>query len=240
LPGCAYVTAASDGIAESYNNKYGVSKPTTILNVFPLGNRPQKFKNSGNSSLRLYWFSQTIGPGRGLEDIIKAMGVLKGYEIELHLRGIIKNNYEQKLINLTIEKAVNPERINFHEPASPDKMVSIASENDVGLALEKNINHNRRICLTNKIFTYLLADNAIIATNTDGQKKIMDDIGGAGFSYEQGDIDALAKGLKNWYENRSELNKARSESWEWGEKKYNWDVEKVKLLNLINNLIPVN
>jgi len=188
----------------------------------------------------LYWFSQTIGPDRGLEDIVKAMGALKGYEIELHLRGVIKKNYEQKLINLAIVKAVNPEKIFFYEADSPENMIHLAAGYDVGLALEQNINHNRNICLTNKIFTYLLAGNAIIATNTDGQKRIMNDIRGAGFSYEQGNIDALAKGLKYWYENRSELNKARRKSWEWGEKKYNWAAEKVKLLNLINNLIPRN
>jgi len=64
----------------------------------------------------------------------------------------------------------------------------------------------------------------------------MDDIGGAGFSYEQGDIDVLAKGLKYWYENRSELNKARRKSWEWGENKYNWDIEKRKYLKIIHDL----
>jgi hypothetical protein len=35
LAGCAYVTAASPGIADAYQAEYGIAPPTTVLNVFP-------------------------------------------------------------------------------------------------------------------------------------------------------------------------------------------------------------
>src|SRR5260370_1251501 len=74
LPQCCYVTAASPGIAGAYASKYGIPTPTSILNVFPLAERPLRFRETRpDGPLRLYWFSQTIGPGRGLENVIRAM-----------------------------------------------------------------------------------------------------------------------------------------------------------------------
>jgi glycosyltransferase involved in cell wall biosynthesis len=39
------------------------------------------------SPLKLFWFSQSIGFERGLEDVIEAIGLLKNQKIELHLLG---------------------------------------------------------------------------------------------------------------------------------------------------------
>jgi hypothetical protein len=40
LPGCAFVTAASPGIAEAYAETYGIARPTVVLNVFPRAQAP--------------------------------------------------------------------------------------------------------------------------------------------------------------------------------------------------------
>jgi len=61
----------------------------------------------------------------------------------------------------------------------------------------------------------------------------METIGDAGFSYEPGDVNALARGLRLWYENRNILQKARQESWDWGTRRFNWDLEKKKLVQQV-------
>jgi hypothetical protein len=82
LPACSFVTAASPGIAAAYMTKYGIPMPTSILNVFSLAERPQQFRMTvAKGPMRLYWFSQTVGLGRGLEDVIRAMGKLRDCEI---------------------------------------------------------------------------------------------------------------------------------------------------------------
>jgi hypothetical protein len=76
LPQCAHLTAASPLIAEPYQKDYGVMM-TPILNVFPLSEAPCEPAEPSSRRGRLpslYWFSQTIGPGRGLEEIVKTMG----------------------------------------------------------------------------------------------------------------------------------------------------------------------
>jgi glycosyltransferase involved in cell wall biosynthesis len=234
LPGCCYVTAASPGIAAAYQAKYGIPMPTSILNVFPLAQRRQQFRvTAPNGPIRLYWFSQTIGLRRGLEDVIRAMGKLPDCEIELHLRGLARPDDWKHLQDLAAANGVQPHAMVLHAPSPPDEMIRAAAEFDVGLALEQPVSLNRDLCLTNKIFSYLLAGNAIAATATKGQRPIVEGIGKAGFLYAPGDIDALANGLRRWSQDREQLQHARCEAWSWGTHPFNWELEKKKLLDVV-------
>jgi glycosyltransferase involved in cell wall biosynthesis len=238
LPRCSYVTAASPGIAEAYNARYGIPLPTTILNVFPLAERPRELRGTPpDGPLRLYWFSQTIGLGRGLEDVIQAMGQLKGCKIELHLRGRWAGRYKEGLFSLATSVGVLRQQIYSHDPEPQSEMIRLAALHDVGLALERKDTENHDLCLANKIFTYLLAGNAVIATATRGQQLIMETIGEAGFSYEPGDVNALVRCLRLWYENRNFLQQAREKSWDWGTRRFNWDLEKKKLVQQVDAVL---
>jgi glycosyltransferase involved in cell wall biosynthesis len=116
-------------------------------------------------------------------------------------------------------------------------MIRAASEFDVGLALEQPVSLNRDICLTNKIFAYLLAGNAIAATATTGQKPIIDTIGKAGFLYQPGDVDGLAEGLRYWSQDREQLQIARQQAWWHGTRTFNWDIEKKKFLEVVGGIL---
>jgi glycosyltransferase involved in cell wall biosynthesis len=235
LPACSYVSAASPGIAEAYRSKYPIPHPATVLNVFRLAERPSDFRSTDASgTLRLYWFSQTVGLGRGLEDVIAAMGKLRNCSIELHVRGRCTPQIKRALQLLGDSAGVSRERIITHPPASPGDMIEMAGEYDVGMALERRDSENHDLCLSNKIFTYLLAGNAVVATRTRAQRALMDTIGEAGFSYDPGNIDSLATGLRRWYEDRQLLHQARRQSWEWGTRQFNWDCEKKNFLQLVH------
>jgi len=238
LPACCYVTAGSSGIAAAYQSKYGIAMPTSILNVFALAERPSQFRPTASSGpLRLYWFSQTVGPGRGLAGVIRAMGKLRSCDIELHLRGLARPEHWRQLQDLAATNGVRPSAVILHGPLPSDEMIRAASEFDVGMALEYPVSLNRDICLTNKIFSYLLAGNAIAATATTAQKSIFDVIGKAGFLFEPGDIDALAEGLRCWSENREQLQTARQQAWSWGTDCFNWDIEKRRFLQVVEGVM---
>lgn len=238
LPECDYITASSPFIAEAYENKYRIPRPTTILNVFPLSMRPASFRPTRKDRpLRIYWFSQTIGKQRGLEDAVRAMGALPGYDIELHLQGVPATGYLNKLLELATSTGANPNKVVVHLPVPPDDLIQIAAEYDVGLALEPGRDANNKMALSNKIFVYLLAGNAVVATATKAQRLLMADIPDVGFCYEPGDVDALARCLKRWYEDRNALDRARRQAWDWGSRRYNWDIEKKKFLEVIERIL---
>jgi glycosyltransferase involved in cell wall biosynthesis len=238
LPGCSYVTAASLGIAQAYREKFSIPLPTTILNVFPLSERPSQFRPTPpDGPLRLYWFSQTIGTGRGLHDVVYALGQLKHCDIELHLRGRWASGFQAELFALADSLGLPRHRIQAHPPAPPANMVRLAAEYEIGLALELQDTHNHDICVSNKLFTYLLAGNAIVATATAGQQSIMQIVCQAGFSYRPGDAAAFARRLLLWYENRNILEQARRVSWDWGTCRFNWDVEKKTFLQTVEKAL---
>jgi glycosyltransferase involved in cell wall biosynthesis len=238
LQGCCYVTAASPGIASAYHAKYGIPMPTSILNVFSVAERPLEFRTPESSGpLRLYWFSQTIGPGRGLEDVIRAIGKLRHYRVELHLRGNVRPEYWKHLRGLAMTEGVAPDALFLLGPCAPDELIREAAEFDVGLALEHPTSVNKDLCLSNKLFSYILAGNAIAATATAAQRDILEVIGGAGFLYAPGDVDALVRGLRMWIQDRAMLLRARQESWFWGTQRFKWEIEKGKFLRVIDGVL---
>jgi hypothetical protein len=121
--------------------------------------------------------------------------------------------------------------------SAPREMIRAAAEFDVGLELEQPGSLNQDLCLTNRIFSYLLPGNAIAATSTAGQRPIIEAIGRVGFLYEPGDVDALANGLRSWSHHRQQLGQARWEAWSCGTRQFNWDVEKKKLLDVVNDVL---
>lgn len=238
LPHCNYLTAASPLIAEGYSRQYSIKLPETILNVFPLSSRPMEFRRTDTAApLTLYWFSQTIGARRGLEDVIEAMGRSRSATMELHLRGDWQVGYEEELRAFAGTVGLNQQQIIWHTIASPEEMVRLACEYDVSLALEQPVSENRDICLTNKIFAYLLAGNAIVATATRGQKELLREIKGAAFYYEPGDVDALARQLQAWERDRSSLEHSRRCAWRFGSDKFNWDIEKKKFVSIVKKAL---
>lgn len=232
----SYVTASSPEIGALYLSEHGV-RPTTILNVFPRGSRACNLPRTENEALSLHWFSQTVGPDRGIEDVILAMGRLRDQAIILHLRGRWAPGYRSALTRLASDCGLDAGRIVQHEPACPSDMVRLAQGHDVGLALEVPASVARSTCLTNKLFTYILAGNALVLTQTPAQAAIAQEIGPTALCYPRGDIGTLAARLRLWHDDRSALRGAQAESARHGEMRYNWDVEKEKFLSVVENAL---
>src|SRR6185312_8638387 len=115
-------------IADAYRRKYGVN-PITINNTFPLPSRVPEIAVSDHPGLKLYWFSQTIGPDRGLEDVVRAMGLAEAPG-ELHLRGRADTKYVRELRQLACDYAPRVE-LAIHAPVAPDEMVAMCRGYDV-------------------------------------------------------------------------------------------------------------
>jgi peptidoglycan/xylan/chitin deacetylase (PgdA/CDA1 family)/glycosyltransferase involved in cell wall biosynthesis len=235
---CSYLTAAAPLIADAYSRKYKLPLPATVLNVFPFADRPPTFRQQDPTApLTLYWFSQVIGARRGLEEIVCAIGSCGSSNISLHLRGQWQPDFETRLRDLAKLCGLREEQIVSHGLASPDDMIRLSAEYDVGLALEQPISENRDICVTNKICTYLLAGNAVIASATRGQQLLMDQLPDCGLCYKPGEVETVARQLKEWERDRAQLEHLRRNAWRYGEQRYNWEIEKQKLLTAVEQAL---
>jgi len=231
LPGARFLTASSRPIAEAYAAKYGVTA-ATIHNVFPLPARPPDLESRPEGPLRLYWFSQTVGPGRGLEEAIAAAGV-SGIEGELHLRGAIAESYRETLRKLAREKAPRL-ALTMHPPGPPDEMTALASAFDIGLSLEQPLSLNRPLCLTNKALVCLVAGLALVMTDTPGQRPLREELGDQALVVSPGDVQALAAGFRRFANDRRYLLDCQRASWKAAATRWHWEhsEERGKLLRL--------
>lgn len=222
LPRAAFLTASSAGIAAAYRQTYGL-EPAVIHNTFPLPPRAPDVRRCEPGTLRVYWFSQTIGPGRGLEEAVRALG-RAGVAARLTLRGRPRPGYIQALVRLAEECAVRVAIV--HEPpAPPDDMVDLARGHDVGLASEMPTSRSRAACLPNKAFTYILAGLAVAMTDTPGQHALGADLAEGAALSAPGDIDALAGNLARWARDETALASARKAAWQAAVRRWHWEHE---------------
>ncbi len=153
---CSYCLTTSDALAETLAHCLQAPKPTVIYNVFPWAERQQMDqlqRDRRNLHLpSLHWFSQTIGPGRGLETLFQALPYLT-LPIEIHLRGNYSESTRQWL-----EPLVPPawrDRLFIHSTVPNAELLSRIAEHDIGLALECTDIPSRNLTITNKLGQYL-------------------------------------------------------------------------------------
>lgn len=218
VPQAAYVTVGSAAIGRACEERFNIT-PVTINNVFRLPDPPADGSSGG--PLRLYWFSQTIGPGRGLDEVVRAVGAA-GIPAELHLRGVAIPEYAASLDAL--RRAVAPRlRLVQHPTSDPDAMVGACRGFDVGLSVEPGLTLNNALSLSNKALTYPLAGLALVLTRTPGQRVLAEHLGPNAIVYAPGDVGALASGLARWHEDRDALSDARHASWKAARDRWRWD-----------------
>jgi glycosyltransferase involved in cell wall biosynthesis len=235
LPRCDYVSVPSQCIADRLVEQYNIPKPLVLYNAFPLrlaeGLLPPN-QRQVRPVIRLYWVGQTIGPGRGIEEAIEALGML-GEGVELHLRGKLAEGYDSTVRALCRKYGVAGKVI-LHPPVDHDDFIRTMREFDVGLALERPENPNYSRTVTNKLFACLLAGLAVAATNTPGQREVLEQAPSAGFLYPAGDAAALAEGLRRWINDRDALRAAQQFAWEAARDRFCWDQEKEKFLRIFD------
>ncbi len=232
LPAAVYISGASPLIAESYKRIYPGKKLITLNNVFSK-QFVQPLHSNADTGIKLFWFSQNIGPNRGLEVIVEAMNKVKG-KVSLHLLGNNKNTeYYQSLLSISKK----PEQIHLIAPVEPEEVFKVAAKFDIGLASELPLSENRNLCLTNKIFTYVMAGNCILASDTDAQKAFMESSPGIGLLYKANDADDLVLKLDMLISDRKQLHTFKINSLSAGTDWCNWESERKKLLDVVAGAI---
>jgi len=233
IPQVNYLSVSSPGIGEAYRQIFPDIDPLVILNVFPLQKEIRLKETLAASKLKLLWFSQTIGPSRGLEDIFGALAQLNNDQIELHLLGDLPPASHSYLAGIS----AGIPGVHIHSPSAPDELFAFASQFDIGLALETGFCLNNELALSNKIFTYMQTGLAIIASDTSGQKQLMQSHPGAGKVYEKKNVTMLADIVKAYFDDRRQLLLAKKESRAAACRELNWEMESQLFLKKVNELI---
>jgi len=229
LNNARFCMTTSRALSDRLAKEYCCQPPHIIYNVFPSYVRRDE-TDFNKRPLKLFWFSQTIGPGRGLENFITILKNIS-QKIELHLLGAISNSFREYLSELGPSHL----KIRFHGLVEEKKLPAIISSFDIGLALELTDPLSRNYTITNKYFQYLQAGLPIISSKTFGQNEVFS-IFRPGFLLPQNPDAKKIAALEHWLNNPEKLKEAKKNA-ELTSQYYNWEIESGKLSDIVDEAI---
>ncbi|MBK8284621.1 MAG: hypothetical protein IPK97_06860 [Ahniella sp.] len=216
------ILAASPLMAQGLSNRY--HRPVDcILNVFdvPLAALPTA------PSPALLWQSQTVGPERGLEDILRVFAHMPSPP-RLCLRGMVSDSYRLTLTNLLTSLGLPSETIEFLPYCAPQDLLANTRGYRAGLALECAPDENRRNCLTNKIFEYLAAGVPIVLSDTPAHRALLPELGASSVLIDLRQPEAAARRLSDWLSADRDTQQRAAEA--LAETRFNWQLESRRLV----------
>ena len=235
LPQADYISVSSPLIAEAYKKLFPAKSPIILCNVFNHNPNIKHSPRNPNDTIKLFWFSQTIGTNRGLNDAIDALILLKDYPFELHLLGYLPDDVRSIFTKRLLKEPTI--KIYFHEPLPPDELAVFASQFDIGLALEPGFSINNELALSNKIFTYLQAGLGIVASDTQAQSDLINQYHSIGKVYQKGNAQLLADVLLFYHQNRDKLYETQAASLVLAREELNWEIEQQKFLAVVEKAL---
>jgi glycosyltransferase involved in cell wall biosynthesis len=231
LQRAVYTTTTSQALSDSLHRAYGGKMPIVITNSFPL--EPLPLVRVKQLVPEFFWFSQTIGPGRGLEEFVRGW-VLCLNPSRLTLLGHPADGYREQLFRLIPPQLHS--QIQIMPPVPPNELHRSIARYDIGLSLEKNTPESRNLTITNKILQYLNAGLAVVASDTAGQREVRTQALSSVEIYDMRNPSELADKLDQLIGDPSKIGAMQFSAREAAETVYNWGRESSRLLSLVEQL----
>ncbi|MDF1731426.1 MAG: glycosyltransferase [Minwuia sp.] len=238
LNNAVHATTTSHALADALVQAYGCAKPEVIHNSFPSGERlttDGRIVDRTDSAIpSITWFSQTIGPGRGLEILMKAIMLIDA-PFQLHLRGTPRPGFVQELM-----APLSPEvrgRVHLHAQVPQEELLSRLSEHDIGYCGERSDKPNSDLTIANKVFEYMRAGLAIVASDTAGQKEVAATAPEAVRIFPQDDAQALANALRPLIVDAETRKGAAAASVAALDQHFSWELSKARLQDQVNGFL---
>src|SRR5262249_46218360 len=125
-------------------------------------------------------------------------------------------------------------------PGLPSDMERLATAYDVGLVGETGYLPNRRLALTNKLFTYLLAGVPVVMSDIPAHREFASKAEIATQLYAADDAGSLASVLDTFLGNPTMLAAGRAKAFHLGQTRFNWETEQLTLLNCVRTAFGAN
>ena len=235
--GC-FATTTSHVMGSALAKAYNCSVPKVLYNTFPRQERHcldgESIDRNDHKTPSITWFSQTVGPGRGLETLVDALSKVKT-PIQIHIRGRCRHGYESSLRSRMPHDSRH--KIFFHPCVPHHQLLSRLAEHDIGFAGELSYCRNKNLTISNKLFQYLLAGLKVLASDTEGQKEISNAHPNLLHAFEGDSPTSLASILNKILADKSQIQTDKEEAIKLAETKYCWEESKNILLTTVSEAL---
>ncbi len=222
----AYTSAPSAVFSAALAQRFRCQPPLVLTNSGWL--QPATVRAASARPMpRLVWCSQTVGPGRGLEEFLEIWGRTQRFS-QITLIGEIREDYRNRLLAAVPPAARG--RLAFQDYVSPNSLPSLLAQHDIGLALEASTPRNRDLAVGNKILQYLNAGLAVLATPTAGHREVLAEAIGAGVIVDFRSPEAMVPVLDGLLEEPGLLQAMQGAARMAAERRFCWNQEAPKLV----------
>jgi len=204
----------------------------------PIYNAPpveHELPEKTSQGLTLYWRNSTINLNqRGLEDGLVALSLLPA-DVSLHVQGRLPVEEGRNINRLTEQLGISG-RVFIHPPYLPHQAISVAAPYSIGLCLEQSGCRNHDLTVSNKMFDYMMAGLAVVASDLPGLRNVITRSKG-GLLYRSGDGKDLAAKLLTLYEDANLLHELANNARTFALREGNLDFEVRKLQEEFSSLV---
>jgi glycosyltransferase involved in cell wall biosynthesis len=225
----AFTSTTSHTLADSLAKEFNATRPIVIRNVFPLP-PVSRADFPAATEPRFLWFSQTVGPGRGLEEFISAWRLCRAPS-SLHLLGGMREGYWERL--LAPLSGSQRERVHHVPLVAPDELPGRIARFDIGLALEPATPRNKDLTISNKVFHYLSSGLAVVATATTGQREALAAAPGCGLLLSEAGPEQRARELDALLADPARLRAMQLAARAAAERELCWEKEQARMLEAV-------
>jgi len=240
LTASTFASCPSRAMSRALKEEFGGPAPAVIYNAFAWAERRSLDGLYEDRTDRrrpsIHWFSQTIGAGRGLEDLLAALPQMI-FPADVHLRGNPVAGFAAWLAERTPEAWRG--RIFVHGLVPNHELLSRVAEHDIGFAGEMQYCRNKDLTVSNKLLQYLLAGLAVVASDTQGQREVAEQAGEAVLLYPPGEGGGLATQLNALLGSPERLNRAKAAAMAAAEQTFCWERQESVLLRGVNRALAL-
>ena len=232
LEKAVYSTCPSKAMSLALGEFYSLEHlPHVIYNGFSI-KESEQLKNQKRKANSFVWFSQVIGPNRGLETVMAALNQM-GEPIELHILGRLVPGYDEQLRSL-----ISDTHQLFFYPAVPHHaLLPFLAQFQTGLATENPYPENKNTTVSNKILQYVQAGCYVLATSTKGQEEVASELPDSISIVPANEPHQWAGVMRSLLQKPQNSLQLQSTVFA---NKFSWEAQELLLLKLVKASVAVN
>ncbi|MFO7790763.1 MAG: glycosyltransferase [Bacteroidota bacterium] len=228
IPRLKHVYTVSEHIASYYNNKYGISAQV-IRNLPEISSTPEG-KIPENISKPFVLYQGALNTGRGIEKLMDAMADLPRLNFVIAGSGPLKKHLHQKRDSLDYKNRIHlTGRLDFKDLAALTKQAWL------GVSLEEDKGLNYRFALPNKLFDYLKAGVPVLVSDLPEMRAFVEKTRTGDWVSPDADAKTLSDKINTIWK-ADEAYKRYAENAKSAIKKYNWEQESLKQLEIFRSI----
>ncbi len=204
--------------------------PEKLVQLPPTGRLRSMINAKPDTVIALY--QGVICPERGLEELLKAAGLVKNPAVRFVIIGMDTWNGTLQKMAQDMELG---DRVTFLPPVPSEELPEITVDSDIGFILFRNTCLNHYYSLPNKLYEYMMAGVPIVSSDFPELSRVLKEVG-SGVTVDPDSPAAIANAVDKLAGNQILREQMKNSGRTAALEKYNWEPQGKLLRDMYRKL----